>query len=128
VPSFHCLYLDPDASGDGRLTANDIMQSDLRGVDLVTLSACETALGRVDLAGNPRGLPAAVLAAGARTVVATLWPVRPSTATTFFTAFYRALSHDPGKREAFRAAQLACRAQHPAFADWGAFTYIGDWS
>jgi CHAT domain len=42
---------------------------------LVTLSACETALGRVDRADNLRGLPATLLAAGAEVVVGTLWPV-----------------------------------------------------
>ena len=65
APAFQCLYLTPDGKDDGRLFAYQVAQLDLRGVDLVTLSACETALGRLDLGDNSRGLPAAFLAAGA---------------------------------------------------------------
>jgi hypothetical protein len=127
VPSFHCLYLDRHDDLDGRLFAEQIMRSDLRGLELVTLCACETALGRVDPAGNIRGLPFALMVAGAQSVVATLWPVAAEPALHFFSVLHRELAADVGRLEAFRAAQISCRERHPRFADWGAFVYIGSW-
>lgn len=107
--------------------AHDVLQADLRGVELVTLSSCESSLGRFDLHDNPRGLSAAFLAAGAQAVIGCLWPVRPAVATEFFVALYRHLAADPDRRAAFRAAQIHTRALHPAYRDWGSFNYIGDW-
>jgi CHAT domain-containing protein len=127
IPSFHCMYLDSVDGEDGRLFAHQIMHADLRGLHLVTLCACETALGRVDTAGNVRGLPLAFLAAGAQTVVATLWPVATEPAFDFFAAMYEQIGAGHGKLRAYRNAQLTCRQLHPRFADWGAFTYIGSW-
>ncbi|MFE5587174.1 CHAT domain-containing protein [Kitasatospora sp. NPDC056531] len=65
APAFQCLYLAPDQRSDGRLHAHELLGLELRGLDLVTLSACETALGRFDASDNPRGLPAALLLSGA---------------------------------------------------------------
>jgi hypothetical protein len=129
VPAYHCLYLDRPVDGeeDGRLFAHQLLQADLSGVELLTLCACETAVGRADQAGNVRGLPLALLAAGVRTVVATLWPVAAEPALDFFATLYRELTGGAGKLAAFRAAQLGCRDRYPRLADWGAFTYIGDW-
>ena len=61
------------------------------GVELVGLGACETALGRFDRSDNLRGIPAALLMAGVKTVVGTLWPVEPTAATCFFGALFREL-------------------------------------
>ncbi|MCX4545715.1 CHAT domain-containing protein [Streptomyces sp. NBC_01565] len=124
---FQCLYLHPDAENDGRLFAHDVLRADLRGVDLIGLSACETALGRFDLNDNLRGLPAALLLAGVSTVVGTLWPVAPQVATSFFAALFLQLSSGRPKREAFRHAQLATREAFRAYRDWGAFVLMGDW-
>ena len=46
APAFQRLYLHPDAGSDGIVYAYETIGLDLRGLDLVTLSACETALGR----------------------------------------------------------------------------------
>jgi CHAT domain-containing protein len=127
APAFHCLYLDSTEVTDGRLYAHQPLALDLRGVNLVTLCACETALGRVDPAGNMRGLPFSLLAAGADAVVATLWPINADAALTFFGVLYTELTAGVARLGAYRNAQLACRAQFPRFADWGAFTYIGGW-
>jgi hypothetical protein len=127
IPSYHCLYLDKGEGPDGRLFAHDIMRADLRSVELVTLCACETALGRVDAAGNLRGMPTALLGAGAQTVVATLWPVAAEPAMHFFGMLHARLAEGAAKLEAFRTAQISCRERYPRFADWGAFTYIGAW-
>lgn len=128
APSFQCVYLTPDRStGEGRLFAYEIAGADLRGVELVTLSACQSALGRFDLGDNLRGLPAAFLAAGSSAVVGALWPVGPAAATTFFTTLYAQLVAQGSKLAAYRAAQTTTRRAHPEYRDWGAFCYVGDW-
>jgi CHAT domain-containing protein len=127
APSLACLYLTPDAGDDGRLFAYELASYDLRGVDLVTLSACESALGRVDIADNLTGVPAAMLRAGARTVIGCLWPVAPDAAGTFFTSLYAGLASGTRKLDAYRAAQLETRARFPQYWQWGAFCYLGEW-
>ncbi|MFD7997482.1 CHAT domain-containing protein [Streptomyces mexicanus] len=128
APWYQCLYLDPEADGgDGRLFAHQILGLDLRRVELVTLSACESALGRFDLNDNLRGLPAAFLMAGASTVIGVLWPVTAPVATLFFEELYSCLLAGGSKRDAFRRAQQATRNAYPQYLNWGAFTLIGDW-
>ena len=124
APSFQCLYLSPHAGGD-LLNAYEILRLDLRGIDLVTLSACETALGRFDLGDNLRGIPASLLIAGVSTIVGTLWPVETNTAQTFFTSLYSHLQGSVTKGEAFHAAQEDTRSQYHQYRDWGAFYLIG---
>ncbi|MBK3562694.1 CHAT domain-containing protein [Streptomyces sp. MBT62] len=124
APWFHCLYLSGDEDDDGRVFAHDLLTADLRGVRLVTLAACESALGRYDVNDNLRGIPAALLLAGAQSLIACLWPVRPEPATYFFAEAYRALGADEEPRAAFRTAQRATRRAYPNHRDWGAFTFI----
>ncbi|GAA4070219.1 CHAT domain-containing protein [Nonomuraea soli] len=120
APAFQCLY-----AADGPINAYELQRLDLGGLDLVTLSACETALGRYDQGDNLRGIPAALLSRGARTIVGTLWPVESTTSRDFFTTFYASL--EAGKLAAFAYAQRQTRAAHPEYRDWGAFYYTGEW-
>ncbi|MFI9559086.1 CHAT domain-containing protein [Nonomuraea endophytica] len=124
---FQCIFLTQSADTDGRVFAHDILRTDLRGVELVTLSSCESALGRFDPNDNLRGVPAALLAAGASAVIGCLWPVHPQVATVFFAALYMQLSMNPDRRLAFGIAQNHTRRLHPAYRDWGAFCFIGNW-
>lgn len=127
APAFQCLYLTPGDNGEGRLFAYQIAALDLRGVQLVTLCACESALGRFDVADNLRGLSAAFLAAGASSVIAALWPVAADPASTFFSSLYENLASGGSSVSAFKAAQSATRRIHNEYRDWGAFSFIGDW-
>jgi CHAT domain-containing protein len=102
-----------------------VLERDLRGTDLVTLSACESALLRFDFMDNLHGLAAAFLRAGAKAVIGALWPVSPDTAATFFTELYDHLAERGDRVGAFRHAQNRARARHPNYRDWGAFTYFG---
>src|SRR5262249_40551295 len=65
APLFQTVFLTPGEGHDGRLRAHEVLSLDLRGLDVVTLGACETALGRIDPSDNLRGMPAALLLAGA---------------------------------------------------------------
>ena len=129
APSFQCLYLDSEgADANGRLFAFNVVQRDLTGLELVTLSACETALGRSDANSNLRGLTASFLKAGARAVVSALWQVRHEPSGLFFQSLYTGISRDMPPLEAFRHAQVTTRRAFPAARDWGAFAYFGNWT
>lgn len=98
--------------GDGnRLTLEELLPSAISlfdGVELITLSACETAIG-----GDANGVEIEGLAAlgqnqGAHAVIATLWPVVDDSTMLFMQKFYQFYITKPGmlKVEALRQAQL----------------------
>ena len=92
---------------DGILTAEEVQSLDLRGTDLVVLSACETGLGKGDYGQGVMGLQRAFQAAGARAVVASLWRVDDAATTVLMEQFYTNLwSKKMPKLEALRQAQL----------------------
>jgi len=128
APSFQCLHLASEKGSDGRLAAYEVLDLDLRGLDLLTLSACETALGRFDQGDNLQGLPASFFLAGVSTIVGTLWPVSDTACRTFFQALYANLRQRCSKRDAFAAAQRQTRTEFPEHRDWGAFYLMGDWT
>jgi CHAT domain-containing protein len=127
APSFQRVYAIASEGDDGRLAAYELMRADLRGLRLVTLSACETALGRFDQADNVLGIPAVLLLRGAETVVGTLWEVETTVSQDFFVALYRGLRGDLPRSEAFVQAQREVRRTHPQYRDWAAFQLAGDW-
>ena len=127
APIFQCLYLWPDSSSDGIFRAYEVVGLDLSHLDLVTLSACETSLGRFDVSDTLRGLSALLFSAGVATIVSTLWAVEDNSARLFFETFYGALKDGSGKLDAFRTAQIETRRKFPAYRDWGAFQYSGRW-
>jgi len=97
------------------------------GVELLTLSACQTAEGD-DRA--PLGMSGTALKARARSVLGTLWPVADEAAQQAMARFYGHLAAGGLSRAAaLREAQLAVMAQpkqdHPFF--WAPFVLIGDW-
>ena len=104
----------PDASADapprddGILTAEEVQALDLRGTELVVLSACETGLGMLEDGQGVLGLQRAFQAAGARAVVASLWKVDDAATGVLMERFYTNLwDKKLPKLEALRQAQLA---------------------
>jgi len=107
--------------------AYELTGLDLRGLDLVTLSACETSLGRFDVGDNLRGLTAALFVAGCATIVSTLWPVSNPAARVFFETLYKCILKGTSKLDSFCTAQVAVRESFPEWRDWGAFHFAGRW-
>ncbi len=125
APSFQRLYLSDGNEGAAHLFASDLYDLDLRHVRLVTLGACETALGRVDVGGNQRGFVGALFQRGVKTVVAALWRVDSGCSRLFFTELYRHLAAGSDCHLAFSAAQACARASYRSYRQWGAFVLIG---
>jgi len=125
APSFQRLYLSDGNEGAVHLFASDLYDLDLRHVRLVTLGACETALGRVDVGGNQRGFVSALFQRGVKTVVAALWRVDSRCSRLFFTELYRQLAAGCDCHAAFSVAQACARASYRSYRQWGAFVLIG---
>mgnify|MGYP006291534781 FL=1 len=94
---------------------------------LLTLSACQTALGDERAA---LGLAGVAVKAGARSAVATLWSVDDEATAAAVQIFYERLKERGTSRaEALQAAQVALinggQYSHPAF--WAPFLLIGSW-
>ena len=118
---------------DGKISMDDLARfigfNRLRDdpLDLLTLSACQTA------AGDERamlGLAGITVKAGARSALASLWPIHDEATSLLMTEFYRQLqTPGVGKALALQHAQqkLAAitRYRHPGY--WSGFVLIGNW-
>ena len=130
-PMFSGVELEPDAKEDGRLEVHEILRLRLRA-RLVTLSACETALGSGYFSEVPPGddfvgLTRAFLTAGSSEVLASLWEVNDQSTLELMRRFYDNLQKS-GEAVALREAQLAMlneggRYAHPYY--WAPFVLMG---
>lgn len=93
---------------DGVLTAKEISMLDLRGVDLLVLSACQTGLGKITGDGV-FGLQRGFKKAGANAILMSLWKVDDKATRILMTHFYQYLMDGMGKHEALRRAKSDLR-------------------
>jgi CHAT domain-containing protein len=133
-PLLSGLELEADRNDDGMLRVHEILDLRLHA-DLVTLSACDTALGSGYFAELPTGddfvgLNRAFLVAGSASVMATLWQVDDRASVALMTQFYGRLSESGGRRDAAGALASAQRAMrrspllaHPYY--WAAYIVVG---
>ena len=114
-------------SNDGILTAQDISMLDLRGLDLVSLSACETGLG--DITGDGVfGLQRGFKKAGANSILMSLWKVDDAATCLLMTEFYRNWMNGKSKHDALESAKKVVRSHKDKGWDnpkyWAAFILL----
>ena len=97
---------------------------DPNSIDLLVLSACQTAQGDKRAA---LGLAGVALKAGARSTIATLWSVDDESTADLMNRFYRELKTGINKTEALHRAQLATLEQEKRPYFWAPFVLIGNW-
>ncbi|HVS10717.1 MAG TPA: CHAT domain-containing tetratricopeptide repeat protein, partial [Planctomycetota bacterium] len=111
---------------DGVLQFREILRLRL-AADLVTLSACQSALGELVTGEGMVSLARAFFYAGSDSVVATLWSVADEASADLMAELYEGLADGLPKAEALRRARLAVRAD-PRFAHpyyWAPFVLLG---
>lgn len=109
---------------DGFLTAREIINLPLKA-ELVVLSACDTGRGRISGDGVI-GLSRSFMAAGAVSVIVSLWKVPDKPTADLMLTFYQTYQKVPDKAQALRQAMLTTLAKYPTPRDWAAFTLIGE--
>jgi CHAT domain-containing protein len=134
------LLLSPPAGESGGenvgaslLTEGEIAALDLSGMRLAVVSSCESAIGREGVRARGYGVGGAFLEAGARSVVATLWPVEDAAAREYAAAFYGELLRGSGepvdaiRRAAARIISEDRAAGNPArrIEVWGPYILLG---
>jgi CHAT domain-containing protein/Tfp pilus assembly protein PilF len=98
----------PTGHDDGILTALEVAELDLSGVELAVLSACETGLGEVAGGEGLLGLQRAFQVAGADSVIASLWKVDDEPTRALMARFYENLwRKNQPPAQALREAQLS---------------------
>lgn len=123
APLKSTLLLAREPQGDGLLTVDKLYSLRL-DADLVTLSACETGLGKIANGDDVVGLTRGFLYAGSRSIVASLWKVDDEATSFLMTRFYEGLARSD-KREALRAAQRETMKRYPHPFFWAAFQLTG---
>jgi CHAT domain-containing protein len=126
-------YIQLAASQDpeqAHLTVEEVWSLPLKKVSLVTLSACESALGDKEPDGGEiTTLAEAFSSAGATTVLASLWSVGDESTKELMVEFYRQLAAGASKAEALQSAELKL-LKNPKFSRplyWAPFVLMGDW-
>lgn len=122
------LGVDRASNDDGLLLIPEIMRLHFNA-DLVTLSACDTGIGKVEGEEGITNLAEAFLVSGARAVVASLWSADDTFTSDLMKRFYTHLVQGEDKATALREAKVDLLTKYgdqvsPYY--WGAFVLIGD--
>lgn len=118
----------PETEEDGILTAQEISMLDLRGLDLVVLSACQTGLGEVISGEGVFGLQRGFKKAGAKTILMSLHKVDDKATQILMVEFYKNLMRGKSKHQSLKDAQKYLREVDNGKYDdpkyWAAFIML----
>jgi len=126
-PLASCLLLTADDKEDGVLSASEVMNMNMNS-NLVVLSACETARGRLNENEKMMGLGWAFFGAKVPTILASLWQVDDKSTRMLMEEFHRISSSTNNYAVALQTAQIKMLRNTP-FKDpffWAPFVLIGD--
>ncbi|MDC0712639.1 CHAT domain-containing protein [Stigmatella sp. ncwal1] len=115
----------PPALEASLVTALELAGLNLWGTQLVVLSACDTGRGEVHLGQGVYGLRRALIAAGAETLLVSLWKVNDDSTRLLMDLYYRNLLAGLGRASALREAMLSLRTTHPHPHAWAPFIALG---
>jgi CHAT domain-containing protein len=113
---------------DGVLTALEVAGLNLRGTQLVVLSACGTGLGDVKTGDGVYGLRRALVIAGSQTQLLSLWQVDDSGTKDLMAMYYQKIKDKKGRHAALRETQLEF-LKNPKYQHyyWASFIPSGNW-
>jgi len=127
TPLLSCLRLSAGNGEDGRLETREIFGLNLDAY-LVTLSACNTAIGKLTKGDDLVGLTRAFIFAGTPSILGTIWSVNDESTSIFMNHFYGNLK-EMDKLKSLQQAQIAMirseKYRHPYH--WAGFQLIGDY-
>ncbi len=120
----------PVSDNDGFLSLGDLLErwrSRLEGTELVVLSACESHAGKLDQNEGMLALPWGFCFAGARSCIASLWPVDDKSTAKLMTSLYRRMFEGDtlSPCEALHAARKELMKTHPDPYYWAPFLFAG---
>lgn len=126
-PMFSAIVLAKEEDGYGFLEAREILQMELNA-DLVILSACNTASGRVLAGEGMMGITRAFFTAGVPTVIASLWNVDDQSTQELMVQFHSRFRKRERPATALREAQLHLlkNTEFTTPFHWAPFVLIGD--
>ncbi len=112
---------------DGILTALEVLALNLEGTELVTLSACETGVGQIQVGEGVYSLNRAFQEAGAKAVLSTLWNISDNGTQKFMQSFYQRFLNGISAQQSLQETQMEF-IQSEALQDpyyWAAFVMTG---
>jgi CHAT domain-containing protein/tetratricopeptide (TPR) repeat protein len=124
-PLFSAIKLAASENLSGNLVAEEIFDLKLNA-DLVTLSACQTGLAKIEGGDELIGLNRAFLYAGTHSILSSLWRVNDVSTAVLIKHFYRNYIRE-SKSESLRQAQLKVKDYYPHPSYWAAFFLTGDY-
>jgi len=114
-----------EGSSSGVVTALKLSSLNLKGTELVVLSACETGLVDIDSTDSISGLSKAFIQAGAKDIVVSLWSVSDMGTKNLMTLFYRAMQNNKSYVTSLRKAKLEMIKKGVPVYIWSPFIING---
>ncbi len=110
---------------DGIVTALKLSGLNLKGTDLVVLSACETGVVDIDSTDSVSGLSKAFIQAGAKDIIMSLWAVDDQATKELMGFFYQEMKKEDNYAKSLKQAKLHMidQGRHPFY--WAAFIVSG---
>ncbi|TPG23084.1 CHAT domain-containing protein [Variovorax ginsengisoli] len=128
-PLYSRILLANEGGKQNFLEAHEIIGLPMQRTALVTLSACESGLGRIAQGDEVLGFTRSFLSAGTSSLISSLWPVSDEATAVLMGTLYAEFAKGRDIQQSMQAGQLAVlkdpRMAHPFF--WAPFNLIGNW-